>query len=206
MTSGNKTPLPCRAFRLGIIDYEKALVLQNRLAEARSKEEIPDTLLLLQHPPVVTMGKSGKAQNVLSPQALESKNIKVIFTDRGRRRYLSRPRAARSISHSEPSGVSSKRSRVCLEPGRDDDPPPGLVRYCRRSDGEAPRGLGGTGENRRLGRSSLPLDQQTWAGPECVHRPRSIRSDQPLRDRPPSTSMAALLGRRLSDGGSRRKR
>ncbi len=83
MTSGNKTPLPCRAFRLGAIDYEKALVLQNRLAEARSKEEIPDTLLLLQHPPVVTMGKSGKTQNVLSPQTLESKNIKVIFTDRG---------------------------------------------------------------------------------------------------------------------------
>ena len=83
MASGNKNILPCRAFRLGIVDYEKALLLQNRLAEARGKEEIPDTLLLLQHPPVVTMGKSGKAQNVLSPQVLESKNIKVIYTDRG---------------------------------------------------------------------------------------------------------------------------
>jgi len=83
MTSGDKNPLLCRAFRLGTIDYEKALVLQNRLAEARGKGEIPDTLLLLQHPPVVTMGKSGKTQNVLSPQALAGKNIKVIFTDRG---------------------------------------------------------------------------------------------------------------------------
>ena len=83
MASGNKNILPCRAFRLGIVDYEKALLLQNRLAEARGKEEIPDTLLLLQHPPVVTMGKSGKAQNVLNPQVLESKNIKVIYTDRG---------------------------------------------------------------------------------------------------------------------------
>jgi len=83
MTPENKNPLPCRIFRLGLVDYEKALLLQNRLAEARGKEEIPDTLLLLQHPPVVTMGKSGKVQNVLDPQALAGKNIKVIFTDRG---------------------------------------------------------------------------------------------------------------------------
>jgi len=83
MTSGDKNLLPCRVFRLGTIDYEKALLLQNRLAEARGKEEIPDTLLVLQHPPVVTMGKSGKAQNVLRPQALECKNIRVIYTDRG---------------------------------------------------------------------------------------------------------------------------
>ena len=83
MTPDPKKPLPCRVFRLGMVDYEKALLLQNRLAEARGKEEIPDTLLLLQHPPVVTMGKSGKTQNVLNPQALESRNIKVIFTDRG---------------------------------------------------------------------------------------------------------------------------
>ncbi len=83
MTADLKDPLPCRAYRLGTIDYEKAFFLQNRLAQARGREEIPDTLLLLQHPPVVTMGKSGKAQNVLDPQALERKNIKVIFTDRG---------------------------------------------------------------------------------------------------------------------------
>jgi lipoyl(octanoyl) transferase len=83
MTWGAENPIFCRAFRLGAVAYEKALLLQNRLAEARGKGEIPDTLLLLQHPPVVTMGKSGKTRNVLSPQALESKNIKVIFTDRG---------------------------------------------------------------------------------------------------------------------------
>jgi lipoyl(octanoyl) transferase len=83
MTAGAKNPLICHSFRLGTVDYEKALLLQNRLAAARGREEIPDTLVLLQHPSVVTMGKSGKTQNVLSPQALQSKNIKVIFTDRG---------------------------------------------------------------------------------------------------------------------------
>ena len=74
----------CRAFRLGIIDYENALRLQNRLAQARGAGEVEDILLMLQHPPVITMGKSGKVQNVLVPQTtLQEKNIKVIFTDRG---------------------------------------------------------------------------------------------------------------------------
>ncbi len=68
---------------MGIIDYEEALKLQNRLAQARVDEEIGDTILFLQHPPVITMGKSGKIQNVLAPQTIQEKNIKVIFTDRG---------------------------------------------------------------------------------------------------------------------------
>jgi lipoate-protein ligase B len=74
---------PCRAFRLGVVDYEQALRLQNRIAAARRDEKIQDVLLLLQHPPVITMGKSGRAQNVLAPQTLEEKKIKVIYTDRG---------------------------------------------------------------------------------------------------------------------------
>jgi lipoate-protein ligase B len=68
---------------MGIIDYEVALKLQNRLAQARMDGEIEDTILFLQHPPVITMGKSGKIQNVLAPQTIQEKNIKVIFTDRG---------------------------------------------------------------------------------------------------------------------------
>jgi lipoyl(octanoyl) transferase len=74
---------PCYPVRLGLIDYEEAFALQNRLAQARIREEIQDVLLLLQHPPVVTVGKSGKIQNLLAPQALEQRKIKVIPTDRG---------------------------------------------------------------------------------------------------------------------------
>lgn len=74
---------PCHPFRLGLIDYEEALALQNRLAQARIREEIEDILLLLQHSPVVTVGKSGKIQNLLAPQVLEERKIKVILTDRG---------------------------------------------------------------------------------------------------------------------------
>jgi lipoate-protein ligase B len=84
MIPNGKRVHSCRAFRLGVIDYEDALRLQNRLAEARKEEKIGDVLLLLQHPPVITMGKSGKVQNVLATQpTLQEKRIKVIFTDRG---------------------------------------------------------------------------------------------------------------------------
>jgi lipoyl(octanoyl) transferase len=83
MTSREKGLHLCTVFRLGIIDYEEALLLQNRLAESRREGRVGDVLLLLQHPPVITMGKSGKVQNVLAPQTLAEKRIKVIFTDRG---------------------------------------------------------------------------------------------------------------------------
>jgi len=66
------------------MDYENALRLQNRLVQARLREEISDVLLLLQHPPVITIGKSGKVQNVLAPETtLRDKGIRVIYTDRG---------------------------------------------------------------------------------------------------------------------------
>jgi lipoate-protein ligase B len=80
----NKNFHPCHAFRLGLVPYEDALRLQNRLVQARATDKVEDILLILQHPPVITMGKSGKVQNVLATQpTLQEKGIKVIFTDRG---------------------------------------------------------------------------------------------------------------------------
>ncbi len=45
--------------KLGRIDYRRALEIQSRLREARIEDRIPDTLLLLEHPPVYTIGKAG---------------------------------------------------------------------------------------------------------------------------------------------------
>jgi lipoyl(octanoyl) transferase len=74
----------CRVFRLGMIDYEAALKLQNQLAQARMEEKTGDVLLLLQHPPVITMGRSGKIQNLLASEtSLREKGIGVVHTDRG---------------------------------------------------------------------------------------------------------------------------
>jgi len=67
-----------------MITYEEAFSLQNRLVEARGKGAVEDILLLLQHPSVITVGRSGKVQNILTPQTiLDEKKIKVISTDRG---------------------------------------------------------------------------------------------------------------------------
>ncbi|MFP4331400.1 MAG: lipoyl(octanoyl) transferase LipB [Alkalispirochaetaceae bacterium] len=50
----------------GTLPYAPALEVQRRLQHAREVEEIGDTLLLLEHPPVLTMGKSAVREHVLA--------------------------------------------------------------------------------------------------------------------------------------------
>jgi len=52
---------------LGRVRYEEALALQERLLEARIRGEIGDTLLLLEHDPVVTLGRGSRGENLLVP-------------------------------------------------------------------------------------------------------------------------------------------
>ena len=74
----------CDVFWLGTIDYGRCLDLQNRLWRKRLERRIPDTLLTLEHPPVITLGKAGKLENVLvSREELAAKGISLFFTDRG---------------------------------------------------------------------------------------------------------------------------
>ena len=58
--------------------------MQKLLVEARARGLIPDTLLLLEHPPVITLGRGAKARNILwSPDLLASRGFEVFETDRG---------------------------------------------------------------------------------------------------------------------------
>lgn len=69
---------------LGVIDYAAALELQNALAEQRLRDEIPDTLLLLEHPPVITLGRRGSLSDIYAPvEQLERLGIGVHPTTRG---------------------------------------------------------------------------------------------------------------------------
>ncbi len=69
---------------LGRIDYQKGLDLQYALIEKCSREEIPDTLLLLEHPHVVTLGKRGENSDLLfSEEILKSRGISTAWVDRG---------------------------------------------------------------------------------------------------------------------------
>ena len=52
---------------LGVVDYATALELQQTLVSHRQNDEIPDTLILLEHPPVFTLGRGGDEKYLLNP-------------------------------------------------------------------------------------------------------------------------------------------
>jgi lipoyl(octanoyl) transferase len=69
---------------LGRIRYADAHTLQERLLAARVRGEVGDTLLLLEHDPVVTLGRGAHAENVLVPRAeLERRGVDLVETARG---------------------------------------------------------------------------------------------------------------------------
>lgn len=70
--------------QLGTVDYSTALQLQQRLVALRKQNSIPDALLLLEHPPVITLGRNAKRENVLaSPQQLAARGVELFECDRG---------------------------------------------------------------------------------------------------------------------------
>lgn len=72
--------------RLGIVPYGEGLALQKELVEERRAERIPDTLLLLQHPHVITLGvklASARANVVASPDRLAVLGVETVETGRG---------------------------------------------------------------------------------------------------------------------------
>ena len=69
---------------LGKMEYEKVLHIQETLQQKRIDEEIDDTLIVVEHLPVITMGKRGKDENILVPQeALDKEGIKIVWVGRG---------------------------------------------------------------------------------------------------------------------------
>jgi lipoyl(octanoyl) transferase len=66
------------------VPYAEGLELQARLVAERQAGRIPDTLLLLDHDPVFTLGRNARAENVLlSEEALRAKGFEVFETGRG---------------------------------------------------------------------------------------------------------------------------
>jgi lipoyl(octanoyl) transferase len=70
--------------QLGVLDYSEGLRLQQRLVDLRKSGRIGDVLLLLEHAPVITLGRNAKAANVLaSTEQLAARGIEVFECDRG---------------------------------------------------------------------------------------------------------------------------
>lgn len=75
---------PCQVRRLGSVPYAQARALQAELAEARAADRIPDTLLLLEHPPTYTIGRRGTAGALVWDEATrQAHGIEVYDSDRG---------------------------------------------------------------------------------------------------------------------------
>ena len=80
--AAGQVPLAVR--RLGTVAYRDALALQEKLVRARRAERIPDTLLLLQHPHVITLGSSSDPSHVLaSPDQRAGLGIELFEAGRG---------------------------------------------------------------------------------------------------------------------------
>jgi lipoyl(octanoyl) transferase len=70
--------------QLGTIDYATGLQLQQQLVSLRKEEKIGDALLLLEHKPVITLGRNAKAANVIaSPEILARRGVELFECDRG---------------------------------------------------------------------------------------------------------------------------
>jgi lipoyl(octanoyl) transferase len=74
----------CEVRDLGRIRYAEAFALQRNLVEQRKKGEVPDQLLIVEHPHVITMGRNGRQENVLaSSEFLERASVEFYETNRG---------------------------------------------------------------------------------------------------------------------------
>ena len=71
-------------YELGTVPYEKALEYQESLLAKRIAEEIPDSLILLEHPPTITTGRKGNTGNLLvRKEYLEKHGVSFVHASRG---------------------------------------------------------------------------------------------------------------------------
>jgi len=76
--------MECKVLDLGLREYAEVYDLQKRMVELRVKGEIEDTLILVEHPPVITIGRRGSRRNILiSESRLREMGIKVFEVERG---------------------------------------------------------------------------------------------------------------------------
>ena len=72
--------MKAQLINLGTVEYREALALQRSLAEQVGEGSIPDTVLLLEHPPTITLGRRTEEGEVHVP---EGAAVEVVEVDRG---------------------------------------------------------------------------------------------------------------------------
>jgi lipoyl(octanoyl) transferase len=83
MTTTAQATKTMQLLRPGLLSYEAGLALQRRLVAERSAGG-PDTLLLLEHPPTITLGvRADPAHVLLAPDELAARGVALVQSDRG---------------------------------------------------------------------------------------------------------------------------
>ncbi len=74
----------CWVVDLGLIQYARAFELQQRIVATRKASLVPDVLLLCEHPHVITLGRNGRTEHLLAPEAtLRQMGVEFRATNRG---------------------------------------------------------------------------------------------------------------------------
>ena len=197
--------------QLGALDYGEGLRLQRRLVDLRKAGQIGDVLLLLEHSPVITLGRNAKAANVLaSTEVLTARGVEVFECDRGGDVTFHGPGQLvgypifdlRGYESSQLSAVSSP-----LQPSSAVEPPParrktlGAVDYVRRLEEVLIRTCGDFGipTNRVAGltgvwTTSENSDARVGRAPSPV---QAGRRPAPPQDKPKSLPLACTFLARL---------
>jgi lipoyl(octanoyl) transferase len=129
--------------QLGQVDYGEGLRLQRKLVDLRKAAEIGDVLLVLEHSPVITLGRNAKSANVLvSTDALAARGVEVFECDRGGDVTFHGPGQLvgypifdlRGYSSSQPSAISRQGglSGATVDPTSATRKTLGAVDYVRR--------------------------------------------------------------------------
>ena len=78
------TKTKCQVMQLGLIEYNAAYSIQKELVAKRIRGEVPDTLILLEHEPVITVGRSGSLNNIhISEETRLKEKIALFKINRG---------------------------------------------------------------------------------------------------------------------------
>ena len=82
--SSDEIKPPLDVYRLGLVPYAEAWAIQRVLVERRKRDLIPDTLLILEHPPVITLGRHQGSSSLLFSEAhLDGLGVSLVESDRG---------------------------------------------------------------------------------------------------------------------------
>jgi lipoate-protein ligase B len=74
----------CLGLDLGFRDYEESLRIQARIVSRRKTDSIPDCLLFVDYPPIITLGRAGKREHLLArPAELENRGVRFYAAGRG---------------------------------------------------------------------------------------------------------------------------